>query len=223
VTHEAFRGFPARVFAWFEGLERDNSREYFGATRECYEREIRDALAALLAELSDEFGGEPRVFRQQRDLRFTPDKTPYKTRTYGVLAGGAAKAGLYAELSARGLYAGSGYHRLARDQLARFRDAVADEHTGPQLADALSGALAAGLDVEGGSLRTGPRGYPRDHPRAALLRRTALFAGRRLAPSPGIGRAAATAHLAETWKAAAPLTTWLDANVGLTSEPPRRR
>jgi uncharacterized protein (DUF2461 family) len=65
--------------------------------------------ADKLVELSAEFGGEVRVFRQQRDLRFSPDTSPHKTRTYGVVQGGpAAGEGLYAELSSRGLYAGGG-------------------------------------------------------------------------------------------------------------------
>src|SRR5215213_339767 len=118
----AFRGFGAAAFEWFEGLEHDNSRRYFAATRERYELDVRGAFEAMLRELAESFGGEPRVFRQTRDLRFTADRTPYKTRTYGVLGGApGASPGLYAELSARGLYAGTGYHRVARDQLARFR------------------------------------------------------------------------------------------------------
>ncbi|MGH2968803.1 MAG: DUF2461 family protein, partial [Solirubrobacteraceae bacterium] len=123
----SFHGFAPAVFEWFAGLERDNSKAYFTATRERYENEVRGGLEAMLDELSEAFGGEARVFRQQRDLRFTPDKSPYKTRTYGILQGApAAQAGLYAQLSARGLYAGTGYHQMARDQLERFRRAVAD-------------------------------------------------------------------------------------------------
>ena len=87
-----FQGFPARVFEWFAGLERDNSREYFADTRERYEFEVRGGLEALLAELQEEFGSEPRMFRQQRDLRFSADKSPYKTRTYGVCTAGPAPA-----------------------------------------------------------------------------------------------------------------------------------
>jgi uncharacterized protein (TIGR02453 family) len=210
-----FHGFSAQVFEWFEGLERDNSRAYFGATRELYESEIRGGLTALLDELAADFGGTSRVFRQQRDLRFSADKTPYKTRTYGVLLGGPqAAAGLYAELSSRGLYAGSGYHRMARDQLARYRDAVVHEPTGTALAAALRAAEDAGLEVVGSSLRTGPRGYPRDHARGDLLCRTALVAGHRLPASRGIARDAALGHVAGSWRGAAPLTAWLDANVG---------
>src|SRR4051794_35483201 len=75
-----FEGFPAAAFAWFEGLERDNSKAYFTATRDEFQHTVRDALEAMLDELGATFGGEAMVFRQHRDLRFTPDRTPYKTR-----------------------------------------------------------------------------------------------------------------------------------------------
>jgi uncharacterized protein (TIGR02453 family) len=221
VAAPAFRGFGPEAFAWLAGLERDNSREYFAATRERYETDVRGALEALLDELSLAFGGPVKVFRQQRDLRFSRDRTPYKTRTYGVLAGDpGSAAGLYAELSARGLYAGTGYHQLGRDQLERFRAAVAGERTGPALVAAVEQARAAGLEVEGETLRTAPRGFPRDHPRIALLRHTAVIAGARLPGEGGIARDAALEHVAGTWRAAAPVVAWLDANVGATELPP---
>ena len=167
-----FPGFAPEVFEWFAGLERDNSRAYFTATRERYEADVRGGLEAMLDELSEAFGGEVRMFRQHRDLRFTPDKSPYKTTTYGLLVGAPrAAAGLYAQLSSSGLYAGTGYYQLARDQLERFRDAVADERTGPQLLQAAAAAQATGLELAGERLRTAPRGYARDHPRIDLLRR----------------------------------------------------
>jgi uncharacterized protein (TIGR02453 family) len=217
----AFRGFGPEVFDWFAGLERDNSREYFAATRERYEMDVRGGLEALLDELAADLGGEVKVFRQQRDLRFTPDKSPYKTRTYGVVHSvPAARAGLYAELSARGLYAGTGYYQIARDQLERYRAAVADDASGPELERATAAAEAAGLELAGESLRTAPRGFPRDHPRIALLRRKWLIAGRRMTPEGGIGRDAALEHLAGTWRAAAPVNAWLDEHVGPSTLPP---
>ena len=66
----------------------------------------------------------------------------------------------------------------------------------------------------GESLRTAPRGYPRDHPRIELLRHKALIAGRRLPGTSGIGRDAALDHVASTWRAAEPLNAWLDEHVG---------
>jgi uncharacterized protein (TIGR02453 family) len=211
-----FQGFGPQAFEWFAGLERDNSKAYFTATRHRYETEVRGSLKAMLEELSETFGGEVKLFRQQRDLRFAPDRSsPYKTRTYGLLHSvPGAHAGLYAQLSSQGLYAGTGYHQLARDQLERFRAAVADDRTGPRLADATAAAQAAGLDVVGESLRTAPRGHPRDHPRIELLRRKSLIAGRALAGTAGIGRDEALDHVAKTWRAAGPLNAWLDEHVG---------
>jgi uncharacterized protein (TIGR02453 family) len=213
----AFSGFAPEAFAWYEGLERDNSKAYFTRTRAVYEATARGELEALFDELATEFGGTARLFRQQRDIRFTPDKSPYKDRTYGVLVG--APSSYYAELSARGLYAGSGYHQLMRDQLDRFRAAIDDDGSGRELVLAVRSVEAAGLEIAGASLKTAPRGYPREHPRIELLRRKALFAGRRLAPDGGgIGRGAALDHVASTWRAAGPLNEWLHANVGASDE-----
>lgn len=215
-----FTGFSPEVFAWFAGLERDNSKAWFTAHRAFYDAEVRGGLEALLEEPRADFGGEPFLFRQHRDTRFSADKSPYKTRTYGLLHHDHAPAGLFAELAASGLYAGTGYFRLARDQLDRFRTAVADDATGPALEDAVAAARAADLEVHGATLRSAPRGYPRDHARIELLRHTMLIAGGRLEPTKGgIARDAALAHCADTWRAAAPLTAWLDAHVGASSAP----
>lgn len=84
-----FEGFGPKVRKWFKGLEADSSKEYFSASREFFEESIRDQMEALLIELSEKFGGEVKVFRQNRDIRFSPDKSPYKTNTYGGLSLGA--------------------------------------------------------------------------------------------------------------------------------------
>ena len=213
-----FPGFSPRAFEWFRGLERDNSRAYFMATRDVYEREVRGALQALFEALQREFGAEIKLFRQNRDVRFSQDKYPYKTNTYGVIAGR-----WYASISADGLYAGTGYHQLARDQLERFRAAVADDGSGPELEAAVAAARAAGLEVLGRMLKTAPRGYDRDHPRVELLQHKLLIAGRELPPDGGIDGDAALAHVASTWRAARPLKDWLDEHVSASTEPVRPR
>jgi uncharacterized protein (TIGR02453 family) len=212
---DGFHGFGPEVFAWFAGLERDNSKAYFTATRDLYEADVRGSLEAMLEELRAGFGGEVKLFRQQRNLRFARDRSaPYKTRTYGLLHGvhGPAAA-LYAELSVRGLYAGTGYHQLAGDQLERFRAAVRDDAAGAELAELVAAARAGGLDVVGEVLRTAPRGFPRDHPRMAMLRHKALVAGRSLPGAGGIGREEALEHVAATWRAAEPINAWLAEHV----------
>lgn len=205
-----FDGFGPAVFEWFAGLERDNSKDYFTATRELYERDVRGGMEAMFDALSEEFGGEIKVFRQHRDLRFTPDKRPYKDRTYGVLGR------YYAALSSRGLYAGTGSYRVARDQLERYRAAVASDDTGPRLEAALA---EAGLEVAGMTLKTAPRGYPKDHPRIEQLRRKQLIVGRSLPGDGGLSRERALGHVAGVWRAAGPVVDWLDEHVGASTLP----
>jgi uncharacterized protein (TIGR02453 family) len=219
-----FTGFGPKVFKWFRGLEEDNSKAYFTAGRDFYESAIRDQMEALLAELSKKFGGELKMFRQNRDVRFSADKSPYKTNTYGVLYGAKnAVQGVYASVSSSGLYAGSGYHMMASDQLDRFRAAVADERPGTALAKAIAQAQGAGLEVDGQTLVSAPRGYPKDHERIELLRFKTIVAGAQLKPGRGISREAGLTHVAGAWRGAAPITKWLDANVGPSTLPTQPR
>ena len=217
----SFEGFPPDTFSWFAGLAADNSKSYFTAHRETYDHAVRGALESLLEQLADELGGYVKVFRQNRDIRFSADKSPYKTTTYGLIVERPdSLAALYAQLSAAGLFAGTGYHVLGADQLTRFRDAIADEATGPALEKAIAGAQDAGLETFGEALKTAPRGYPRDHPRVHLLRHKSLVAGRRLHPgAEGIARDAALDHTRKTWAACAPLNAWLDQHVGASQIP----
>jgi len=218
-----FEGFGPDVPEWFRGLEADNSREYFTARREFFERSIRGQMEALLTELSEKFGGEVKMFRQNRDIRFSPDKSPYKINTYGVIHGSEIAAhGLYASISAQGLVAGSGYHVMARDQLERYREAIADDAHGPELSNLISGVHKAGLEVWGESLATAPRGYPKDHERIELLRRKSLSLGATLDADRGISRADGLKFVTKTWRAAAPVTSWLDERVGASALPVQR-
>ena len=215
-----FEGFGPEVGRWFLGLENDNSREYFAAGRDFYEESIRGQMEALLSGLREKFGGEVKMFRQNRDVRFSADKSPYKTNTYGVIYGsGIASQGLYASISARGLVAGSGYHMMARDQLDRYRDRVADPTSGSELKTLVARAEQAALDLWGESLATAPRGYPKDHERIALLRRKSLSLGATLELGRGISRTDGLRFVSKTWRSAAPVTGWLDEHVGPSALP----
>ena len=210
-----FEGFKRDVRDWFVGLEANNSKEYFGANRQFFEAAIRGQVEALLDELSEQFGGEVKLFRQNRDIRFSRDKSPYKTNTYGVLHGPEiAGEGLYASISATGLVAGSGYHVMARDQVERYRDAVVDDRYGSELEALVAEAQSEGLEIWGESLATAPRGYPKEHQRIELLRRKSLALGARLAFGRGISRTSGLEFVAGTWRSAAPVTRWLDQHVG---------
>ena len=171
----------------------------------------------LLADLAPEFGPS-KVFRPYRDLRFSPDKSPYKTAMGAMLADGG-----YVQLSAAGLAAGSGMYQMAPDQLERYRRAVADDATGEGLRGVIAAVEEHGITVSGhDSLKSAPRGYPKDHPRADLLRHKGLTTWRDWPVEPWLGTAAARDELAGFFRASRPLCDWLDAHVGETQAAPRR-
>jgi uncharacterized protein (TIGR02453 family) len=217
----AFSGFGPHAIAWFTGLEQDNSREYFAATRPRYDQHVREPLLALFAELAGEFGGEPRMFRPHRDVRFSPDKRPYKTQASAMLHG-ASGALYYAEISADGLFAASGMYQMARDQLERFRKAVDDPPSGEQLDGLVRAAEAAGLRIGMSALKTAPRGYPRDHPRVELLRHTGMTVALDLPPGRALTTRKALTHVRDVWRAAGPINDWLAAHVGDSTLPDDR-
>jgi uncharacterized protein (TIGR02453 family) len=220
-----FDGFSREAFRWFAGLEADNSKPYFTSQRQTYDRAVRGAFEAMLELLADDLGGHVKLFRQHRDVRFSPDKSPYKTTTYGLIVDREeSRAALYAQLSSAGLFAGTGYYMLARDQLTRLRAAIDDDASGPALEAAIATAESAGLELFAADLKTAPRGYARDHPRVHLLRHKSLVAGRRLDPGPdGITASAALEHARSTWGACSALNAWLDQHVGESDIPPESR
>jgi uncharacterized protein (TIGR02453 family) len=207
-----FTGFPPEALDFYRGLAADNTKAYFDAHREVYAQAVRGPMEALLSELEPEWG-PAKVFRPNRDVRFSRDKAPYKTEI-GALLATTPGSGWYVRLDADGLGAGGGYPHLSRDQLDRYRRAAGDEATGPALAAAIADAEAAGLEVFSQSLKVAPRGWPRDHPRIDLLRRTSLLFLRTAPPGPEVHTRAALAWVVRTWRDGAPLLAWLDHHVG---------
>ena len=106
----AFTGFPDEAIRFYEGLIADNNRTYWQANKAVYEHAVKAPMTALLDELADY--GPFHVFRPNKDVRFSKDKTPYKDHigAYGESEGGA---GFYVQFSATGMIAGSGYYHMA--------------------------------------------------------------------------------------------------------------
>jgi uncharacterized protein (DUF2461 family) len=73
-----FRGWPEEFQRFFIGLELDNSKRYFEANRDTYDESVRAPMVALMESLEDDYG-PAKVFRANRDIRFSKDKSPYKT------------------------------------------------------------------------------------------------------------------------------------------------
>jgi uncharacterized protein (TIGR02453 family) len=216
-----FKGFPPEALDFWAGLEADNSKSYWNAHKDIYDRSVRGPLEAL-TEACAEFG-DFKIFRPYRDVRFSRDKSPYKTHM-GAVTEGEGGALYYVQLSATGLFAAAGYYVMASDQLERYRAAVVEDSSGEEIEVLVASLEKLGYDVSAhDTLKTAPRGFSKDHPRAPLLRRKGLIAGRAFEPARWLHTRTARDRVVKVWTDAGPLCNWLDDHVGPSHEPPPER
>jgi uncharacterized protein (TIGR02453 family) len=211
-----FRGWKAEALEFFDGLEADNSKAYWQKHKSTYEELVRAPMEQLVAELTPK--GEGRIFRPYRDVRFSSDKSPYKTNIAATVDDG------YIQLDAKGLGAGAGMWEMAPDQLERYRRAVDENASGKKLSRIVEDAAKAGVEITGhGALKTAPKGYPKDHPRIDLLRYKGIVAWREWPAAAWLGTPRAKDRLVEFFRLTKPLASWLRTNVGPSSMPEQRR
>ena len=204
----AFRGWPIEAVEFYEGLEADNSKVYWQEHKAVYERQVKAPMEELLAELADEFG-EGKLFRPYRDVRFSADKTPYKTTCAATLGSG------YVAFSADGLSVGSGLYMPEPATLTRFRAAVDADDTGAELAAIVADLHRAGYQTMAHEvLKTAPRGFPKDHPRIELLRHKGIAMMKSWPVGAWLGTRKAKDRVVTALRAAAPLNEWLARHVG---------
>src|SRR5580693_5438941 len=128
----AFSGWPEEALDFYDGLAADNTKTYWTAHKAVYQELVLGPMAELVDELAAEFG-DTKIFRPYRDVRFSPDKTPYKTHI-GAMVGGSG----YVQLSAEGLGAGAGMWEMNPEQLGRYREAVAGDRPGAELEEIIA-------------------------------------------------------------------------------------
>jgi uncharacterized protein (TIGR02453 family) len=229
-----FRGFRPEALGFLRRLKRNNRREWFERNRAVYETEVREPMRALveemdvrLARLAPELTGDPRhsIFRIYRDVRFSADKSPYKTnaacqfyhhdagRGAGQDAAGAG-AGLYFQLEDGQCFVAGGMWMPARPALDRIRDAITES---PEALDRLLRAPAfrrrfRQLDAEA-VLKRMPRGYASDHPAATWLRYRS-FTATRMMPEPEVRSPRLPDILARDFAALVPLVRWINGTLG---------
>ena len=211
-----FRGWPPEAVLFWEGLEADNSKTYWTAHRQLYEDAVRAPMEALGAACADV--GPFRIFRPYRDVRFSRDKSPYKTHI-GAVTESEGGTAYYVQHSAAGLFVAAGFYHLAPDQLERYREAVAGD-PGEELETVLAALRRAGYQVGGQALKSAPRGYARDHPRIALLRHKGLYAGAGFPPARWLSTRSVLDRVRKVWSDAGPMAAWLERHVGPSTLPP---
>jgi uncharacterized protein (TIGR02453 family) len=162
-------------------------------------------MIALCEALAEEFG-DAKMFRPNRDVRFSADKSPYKTAQGAYVPAGPA-LGWYVQVSAAGLMTGAGFYQSTPEQLRKVREIIAGPR-GSELEKLLERLRAAGWEVGGDTLATAPRGYDKDHPRIALLRHKTLNVRHMYGFEPVIHTQDFADAVRADWRAGRPLVEW---------------
>jgi uncharacterized protein (TIGR02453 family) len=219
-----FAGMPDEGLAFLEDLEERNTKAFFDANKAVFREQVQGPFAALVEAAAARLRrsvpdlGQPKIFRIYRDLRFTRDKTPYKTSMSASVPsrpreegeGLGVATGFYVNVGPAGLYTASGLYHPGRPELERVRAAVADPDMGPALEAVLRKAAGTGLEPWLDPLQRMPRPWPPDHPRAGLLKARSLVLNRQHERAPWLQTAELVDHLVADWKAMIPFNRWLE-------------
>lgn len=187
-THPTqFQGFPKETFSFLSDLSSNNRKAWFDANKDRFrrvvEQPVQDFVSVMCARLTHAFRDithwDAKIFRINRDIRFSKDKTPYKThigiRFNEDASKNCAAPFFYVQLEAERLLFATGQKEFEGEALDRYRTAVMDARTGQALAALVNTARRSGAGLQGDQLQKIPRGYPADHERADLLRFKGLY------------------------------------------------
>jgi uncharacterized protein (TIGR02453 family) len=236
MTIHPFAGFRPAALTFLRALRRNNRRDWFEANRETFEREVKAPLKAFVEDLdvrfatvAPEFVGDPKasLFRIHRDIRFSKDKSPYKThaafwifhrapgRGVGQTVDGGA--GFYFHLEPGASLVAAGLWMPPRPKLQRVRDAIADD---PEAWEevVLNPAFVrrfGGLNEgdPGAVLKRLPRGYAPGHPAERWLRFNSFTVSRALSDA-DVQSARLPTMVMKEFTAMLPLTRWLNRALG---------
>ncbi|MEL4504640.1 DUF2461 domain-containing protein [Luteococcus sp. H138] len=208
----SFQGIPHGAVDFYRELEVHNTREWWLANKARYDELVKGPMVALGEAVAPTFG-EPKVYRPNRDVRFSHDKSPYK-RHQGLYVRSMTHAGWYLQCDATGYFIAGGSYFMAGDQLARYRAAVANDATGVQLEEILRELTEAGYVVTGEKLATRPRGVTADAPRLELLRHKTIAAQLNLGEPDWMETPEAAEYVNDGWDELRPLVGWLAEFVG---------
>ena len=178
-----------QVFDFLTALERNNNREWFNAHRDAYES-ARDKVLVITEILISEvrkidpeiplMDPKDALFRIYRDIRFSPDKRPYKTHFGSFISKGGFKsnrAGYYFHVQPGECYLGGGIWMPPKDVLKALRTAIYDHPEEMRAILEEPGFKKYFTDFDGEKLKKAPAGFPADFPHIDLLRTKSYAVG----------------------------------------------
>lgn len=224
-----FTGFKPATLNYLKALGANNDKTWFTDNRAAYEAHYLEpakafvtAVTAPLTAIAPHVHCEPRVngsiFRINRDIRFSKDKTPYKDHIDLWFWEGQRKgavSGFFFRLTAKDLILGAGAHMMAADRLKAFRAKVADDASRASLVKAIRAVEKKRLPIEGAHYARLPRGCEAaDADAERLLRHNAIWTSTSAPHPKSLGTSAFVDHCIAVWRDCAPLHRWLIDELG---------
>jgi uncharacterized protein (TIGR02453 family) len=180
----SLNGFPQKTATYLSKLSKNNNREWFEKNRELYNSDFLEPAIQFVLEMGDRLLGldpellaipkvDKSIFRLHRDVRFSKDKSPYKTNMGLYFWNGKAKkseaVGFYFHVEPKSYGAASGLYMPPPYLLKRFRDAVANPEKGKELHLIINTLQKKKYDIGGKKFKRIPKGYSEDSPYSEYL------------------------------------------------------
>lgn len=227
MSKQTFTGFPQEGLQFLADLAQNNNREWFQTHKQMYlDTIVAPAQAFVLAigeglqsissgiRYDTRTNGSGSLMRIYRDVRFSKDKTPYKTNVGIVWWEGNGKKteepGFYFGLDSSGAGTHAGLHGFSKGMLHAYRDAVVDDSLGNELAEILNTITQNGrYTLSAPHYKRTPRGYDAENPRADLLLYNGLYASAPTLPEGIITSPELVDVCLEQFRHMVPLQQWL--------------
>ena len=221
---DKFQGFTPQTVKFFKDLKKHNSKAWFQERKHLYDSEVLApsrafviAMGERLQKIAPLVNADPKVnkslFRIYRDLRFSKDKSPYKTHMGLWFWEGPGPrmecSGFYFHLEPSKVMLAVGMHCMPKFLLPPYRQAVADPKLGAALERAVKKVSKAGYSVGGLKYKKVPRGFDPEHPRGELLKHDGLWASYEVDIPPEFYTADLSAWCLPYFRAMLPLHQWL--------------
>jgi uncharacterized protein (TIGR02453 family) len=226
ISGSLFEGFSPEVISFLKDLKNNNNRDWFNAKKSFYLNEIKEKSLALINEMQYVFAAEDlpfdadlkkSLFRIYRDIRFSKDKSPYKTHIgmFFPYKAGASKlkpveaTGIYLHIEPGQCFIAGGLHRPLPPQLKMIRNRIAGDYE--ELNSIINDKnFKAEFEIifNDESLKRIPQGFPKEHPAAELLKLKG-YSALNIIPCDIIGNRMLIAVLVQKAKAMLPLLEYL--------------
>ncbi len=222
-----FSGFPKSAFTFFRDLKTNNNRDWFTENKSVYLESVVEPAKRFVEALGEKLrdlhpylhydtavNGSGSMFRIYRDVRFSKDKSPYKTHM-GIVFwfdSGRKKTeapGYYFGMSDGPPQIHGGHYVFGKDHLKAYRTYVLDVDRGNELKQILAGLEEDGFEVGDPGYKQVPRGFAKDHPHADLLLHKGVFVSSGKIPVKVAQSAQLVEACFENCMTMAPLLFWL--------------